>query len=277
MSKITNPNTEPSVSCGFFNSNYDRYYDAAQMSQIFDGIINDGVFATIGDALVVNAETGNTVKVGTGKCWFNHTWTENDAILPVECEISEVLLDRIDAIIVEVNNNEEVRDNFIKFIKGTPSSSPVRPTLEDSHNVCQRALCYIYRPAGSTEIRQADITNMVGTDETPFVTGLLDVVSLDKLLGKWQDELDQFVTSQEEELDRFVTTQEDGIEQFIIQQEEEFNVWFNKIQGQLTEDVTGGLLQQIDNINNKLSNVLYIESFDESTGILITKSADYTG
>ena len=40
-----------SVSSGFFNSlNGDRKYNAAQMSAIFDGLIIDGVFASIGTA-----------------------------------------------------------------------------------------------------------------------------------------------------------------------------------------------------------------------------------
>ena len=45
--------------CGFFNSeNGDRKYNAEQMSAIFDGIIADGVFTTIGDHLAVSAGTG---------------------------------------------------------------------------------------------------------------------------------------------------------------------------------------------------------------------------
>lgn len=45
-----------SVSSGFFNSlNGDRKYNAAQMSAIFDGLIIDGVFASIGTAFAVKA------------------------------------------------------------------------------------------------------------------------------------------------------------------------------------------------------------------------------
>ena len=43
-----------SVTSGFFNSlNGDRRYNAEQMSSIFDGIINDGIFANIGTAFGV--------------------------------------------------------------------------------------------------------------------------------------------------------------------------------------------------------------------------------
>ena len=50
-----------SVSSGFFNSlNGDRKYNAAQMSAIFDGLIIDGVFASIGTAFAVKAAGGLT-------------------------------------------------------------------------------------------------------------------------------------------------------------------------------------------------------------------------
>ena len=71
-----------SVSSGFFNSlNGDRKYNAAQMSAIFDGLIIDGVFASIGTAVAVKAAGGLTVNVGIGKSWFDHTWTVNDLSL----------------------------------------------------------------------------------------------------------------------------------------------------------------------------------------------------
>ena len=118
-----------SVTYGFYNSlNGDRKYDATQLSSLFDGLIIDGIFASIGTCFVVKADTGIIVNVGIGKAWFNKTWTLNDAILPMEAPISEILLDRIDALVIEVNTSEAVRANSIKFIKGTPSSSPVNPT-----------------------------------------------------------------------------------------------------------------------------------------------------
>ena len=103
MSKIINPTTEPSVTCGFFNSvvvdnKSDRLYNAEQMSAIFDGLINDGVFAGIGDKLVVSTSSGNTVSVGTGKCWFNHTWTLNDAPLLIDQLEDSVAQEEIDKL-----------------------------------------------------------------------------------------------------------------------------------------------------------------------------------
>lgn len=256
MSKITNPELESSVTCGFFNSLGDRKYDAIQMSEMFDGVITDGIFASIGTAFVVKADSGNIVNVGIGKAWFNHTWTKNDAILPITCEESEVLLDRIDAVVIEVNATNEVRDNFIKVVKGTPSSEPTNPTLSKSSNVYQYPLCYIYRTAGSSEILQTDITNMVGSEETPFITGLMQTISLSELMGQWEDELDQFVADETADFDaEFQKLKEDMqaaavvLTEWTESEQATFIDWFNKMKDQLSTDSAGNLQNQIDKAN----------------------------
>lgn len=88
-----------SVTCGFYNSlNGDRKYDAMQISSVFDGLIIDGVFASIGTAFAVKAAGGLTLNIGIGKAWFNHSWTLNDAVLPWKLPNPRYCLDRIDAV-----------------------------------------------------------------------------------------------------------------------------------------------------------------------------------
>lgn len=254
-----------SVSSGFFNSlNGDRKYNAAQMSAIFDGLIIDGVFASIGTAFAVKAAGGLTVNVGIGKAWFDHTWTVNDSILPMTAPEAEVLLDRIDAVVLEVNGTESVRENTIKFVKGNPSSAPSRPTLTNEGNVHQYPLCYIYRKYGTAVINQADITPMVGTESTPFVTGILQTISLDELLGKWQDELDRFTDARSQEVDDWIAQEESDftawfnkmkadlqqeqnvLDQWIASEQADFLAWYNQMKDQLSGDVAGNLQLEID-------------------------------
>lgn len=220
MSKITNPITEASVSCGFYNSLGDRKYDATQMSSIFSGIIRDGIFASIGDCLVVKADSGNVVSVGVGKAWFNNTWTQNDSLLYIDCGIADSVYGRIDAIVLEINSSPSVRDNFIKVIHGIPSSAPVKPELVHTSYIHQYALAYITRPAdyeGANSIVAADIENAVGTKETPFISGILETINLDVLLGQWRGELDRFVESEKKDVDAFITNQE-----------ADFKNWYNE-------------------------------------------------
>ena len=75
---------------------------------------------------------------------------------------------------------------------------------------------------------------MVGSTETPFVTALLQTVSLDVLLGKWQDELNQFVNNKTQEIDNWVANEE-----------KEFNDWFAGLHDILDSNVAGNLLNLI--------------------------------
>lgn len=284
-----------SVSSGFFNSlNGDRKYNAAQMSAIFDGLIIDGVFASIGTAFAVKAAGGLTVNVGIGKAWFDHTWTVNDSILPMTAPEAEVLLDRIDAVVLEVNGMESVRENTIKFVKGNPSSAPSRPTLTNEGNVHQYPLCYIYRKYGTAVINQADITPMVGTESTPFVTGILQTVSLDELLGKWQDELDRFTDARSQEVDDWIAQEESDfttwfdkmkadlqqeqtvLDQWIASEQADFLSWYNQMKDQLSGDVAGNLQLEID--KEEVKRILLV-GFEDGTkefsddGTVITSTA----
>lgn len=284
-----------SVSSGFFNSlNGDRKYNAAQMSAIFDGLIIDGVFASIGTAFAVEAAGGLTVNVGIGKAWFDHTWTVNDSILPMTAPEAEVLLDRIDAVVLEVNGTESVRENTIKFVKGNPSSAPSRPTLTNEGNVHQYPLCYIYRKYGTAVINQADITPMVGTESTPFVTGILQTISLDELLGKWQDELDRFTDARSKEVDDWIAQEESDftawfnkmkadlqqeqtvLDQWIASEQADFLAWYNQMKDQLSGDVAGNLQLEID--KEEVKRILLV-GFEDGTkefsddGTVITSTA----
>lgn len=284
-----------SVSSGFFNSlNGDRKYNTAQMSAILDGLIIDGVFASIGTAFAVKAAGGLTVNVGIGKAWFDHTWTVNDSILPMTAPEAEVLLDRIDAVVLEVNGMESVRNNTIKFVKGNPSSAPSRPTLTNEGNVHQYPLCYIYRKYGTAVINQADITPMVGTESTPFVTGILQTISLDELLGKWQDELDRFTDARSKEVDDWIAQEESDftawfnkmkadlqqeqtvLDQWIASEQADFLAWYNQMKDQLSGDVAGNLQLEID--KEEVKRILLV-GFEDGTkefsddGTVITSTA----
>ena len=191
-----------SVTSGFYNSlNGDRRYSAEQMSNLIDSLINDGVFASVGTAFSVTAGSGNNINVGIGRAWFYHSWLYNDAILPLAISPSEVLLDRIDAVVIEINRGDGVRAGSIKVVTGSASSDPQRPTLLNEGEVRQYPLAYIRCRAGSSEIVQGDITNMVGTSSCPYVNGILETQSIDSIVAQWQDEFNTWMEDLDSMLD----------------------------------------------------------------------------
>lgn len=236
-----------SLSSGFFNSvDHDRLYNAEDMSRLFDGLIRDGVFASIGTCMVVKANTKMTVNVGIGRAWFNHTWTLNDAIMPVTLEQSHVLWNRIDAVVIEVNSEENVRQNSIKVIQGEPSTNPVKPTLTKSVLVNQYPLAYITVPAAATAIRQADIENTVGTTECPFVSGILEVISIDQLIPQWKDILNRFVEENTANFNTWMNNEKKAYAQWLQSNKDDYN--------KLVKDQTTSYQTWFDGIKNNYAN-----------------------
>lgn len=177
------------ISCGFFNSlDHDRRYSSLQMAEIFDGIVMDGVYEQIGEHFLVRENIGMTISVDTGRAWFNHTWTKNDTLVPLTVEPSELIVPRIDTVVLDINHDVSVRANSVYIVKGAPSSSPTRPTLikDNTNGHYQYPLADIYVAQGASEIKQTNITNRVGTSDCPFVTGPLKTMSIDSIVVQWE-------------------------------------------------------------------------------------------
>ena len=215
-----------SFASGFFNSvDHDRLYDATDISRLFDGLIRDGIFASIGDCMVVKQSNQMNVTVGTGRAWFNHTWSYNDALYPVTIPPSEILMDRIDAIVLEINSVEAVRANSIKLIKGTPASTPTKPALTNTKEVHQYPLAYVKVGKEVTSIRQADIENCVGTSVCPFVTGILEVISIEQLIPQWKDILNRFVEENTANFNTWMNGEKQEYQDWLAAAKKEITDW----------------------------------------------------
>lgn len=250
-----------SVTYGFYNSkNKDRRYDAIQMSSIFDGIIRDGILQHVGTAMMVKESTGMMVNVGIGRAWFNHTWTLNDALLPLTVPQSEVILNRIDAVILEVDSRESVRANTIKIVKGTPATNPVKPSMIKTNNRWQYPLAYIRVNSGVTSIRQANITNTVGTSECPFVTAPLEKMSIDALVAQWKDQWDAFYEKETSDMqetnaywkqlwatwfNEYTNNNTSEMAAWRENAQALFDEWFQQLKDTLSENVEANLANQI--------------------------------
>lgn len=169
---------------GFYDSlNGDRTYNAEQMSRMFDGIICDGVFGTVGEHFAVHANGWMRVRVGDGRAWFNGTWTDLRStgatdVLEFELDHNAGLVDRTDWIVLVVDKRAMSRENSIKLYKNTYPSN--------TSQTFYYPLASINVEHNSDVITQADITSMVGTSYTPFVTGPLETISIDDLIEQWE-------------------------------------------------------------------------------------------
>lgn len=251
-------------SYGFYNSvNHDRVYNAIQMSQLFDGLINDGVYATYGDHFLVreNPSENDSVIIGVGRAWFDHTWNYNDNAHLMYGDRSEIMLDRWDAIVIDIN--EDTRINQLLWVKGPPGSNPNKPTLVKMTTHHQYPLAYLLRKPGTTTIEQRYIQNCVGTSECPFVTGIIETINTDDLILQWKADWQANVIKYYNDTIAFGDRIKQEMEAFKNSQQNEFNAWFSYIKNILNESAAGNLLNLIDK-NAELEFNRYYELFNST-------------
>lgn len=146
-----------STTSGFFNSvNGDRTYNADDLTNFFDGVLNDGVFKNYDASLAVSAGTGMAVSVAGGKALVFGKYILNTGALSLTLEGSGTL-PRYDAVVCGVDMEERTGTIYIKT--GTEASSPSYPSLLNTANTKEICLAYIYVGAGVTAITTENITD----------------------------------------------------------------------------------------------------------------------
>lgn len=204
-----------SISCGFFNSvDGDRLYNSDEMSTYFEGLVSDGVYATIGDALIVRASSGMGITVGTGRALVKTRWIKNDAALPLTIAAADVQYKRYDLVVIKCDLSDSAREITIEIKQGTPAASPVLPSLENSQNVKEIALAYITVNRGVSAINQSNITDMRGSTVCGWVTGIVKQVDTSELFLQWQTAYENYYNESTAAFNAYFEAKQNEVEEW---------------------------------------------------------------
>lgn len=190
------------VTYGFFNSvNGDRTYNADQISNYFLKLISNGVFATPSNAMQVQATSGMNVKVSAGWGFINCKWINNDNDYNLQLDAADLMLNRIDRVVMRLDNSTPVRSISIAIKTGTTATTPTAPALTRSGDVYELSLAQIYVAANAITITQANITDeRPNTDLCGFVTGLIDQIDTTNLFAQFTDSFDTWFDNIKDEV-----------------------------------------------------------------------------
>ena len=180
------------LTSGFFNSvSGDRTYNADQISSMFEGLISDGIYESVGDAFQVTADSGMNVLVGTGRAMLNSKWVKNTAPITVTINDAHVLLNRYTAVVLRLDISN--RSISVETIDGTAASTPSKPAIVRNSSYFDLLLAYIYVGAGVTSITQANIDDQrANTTYCGWVTGVVTQVDTSTLFLQWQNAYETF-------------------------------------------------------------------------------------
>ena len=244
---------------GFFNSvNGDRRYNADDMSEYFEGLVSNGVYENVGDAMVVTAGSGMSVNVASGRAIINCKWLKNDSSYNVAINPASESLPRITAIVVRLNSSNRVMD--IITADGTPASTPQPPVIPGDSLI----LAYVLIPANSSTISQSNITDTrPDTDICGWVTGLIDQVDTSELFLQWQaayeQQFEEFKIAYDEWFDHL--TQNLNVDTYLKEYSKR-EVLTSQLDNSIYLDMTGYTYEASDVINVYINGLHALNAVD---------------
>ena len=178
---------------------YDRMYNAEDVTSYLDKIVGNGVFPNPSTQLQVRAAGGMVVTVGAGSGWINGHKMINTADLNLTLDASDVLLDRLDAVIFYVDYT--TRSMGIAVKKGTLASTPVAPSMQRDSDRWELCLAQIRVRKQVTAITQNNIRDTRGiSDLCGIVQGLIQQMDTTTMFAQWQAQFDAWLESVQQEL-----------------------------------------------------------------------------
>ena len=257
---------------GFFNSvNGDRTYTAEHISQMYEGMISNGVFASVGKELVVEPNSGMTIQINTGRGHFNNHWVRNDSVMLLVVADSDVLLNRYAAVCIRVDESDGVRsaEPYLKY--GDFATAPSKPEMEHGEKVDEFCLAYVYIPAGATEIKGSNIEDARGdTSVCGWVHVLMDQVETSTLWQQYKSEWAEFMQQTEDSTDAWKASERNEFENWLSAEKlalrtwedaetAAFEAWFNGLETMLEGDVAASLANEMQKMKDQIT---------KSTGVI---------
>ena len=215
------------LQCGFFNAimqdgTPDRTYTADQVNEYLKGIVSeDGIFETISSACQVISGNAMSVIVKVGRGKVGDHWFVIDEDITLTLEASDVILNRIDSVIVKLDYQNRIINAYIK--KGELATEPVAPTITRNDNVREICLANIKVNKNVKAITQAMIVDTRSNNNVcGWIVGLIDQMDTTTLFNQYQDAQDTFINEQTTEFNNYFT-----------EQKSDFETWLNTIKSQL--------------------------------------------
>ena len=285
------------ITYGFFNAikqsdgTYDRVYNADQMSTYFEGLVSDGVYESVDDAMQVLAGTGMQVQVGAGRAIIDSKWLKNTAAYQLTINAAHVTLNRYTAIVIRLDLS--ARTISIVTKDGENATAPIKPTMTNSETVKEMCLAYVYVGRGVTTITQANIEDSRPDNNVcGWVTGIVQQVDTSKLFLQYQTAYEQqlqtmqdWQEAQETEFSDWQQQQETGFSNWETSQKAAFDTWFSALTNQLNVNTYIQKYHKVVNMGTKngvfpldMSGYTYAASdvlFINVNGVMLVEDYDY--
>lgn len=203
---------------------WDRAISSAPMRKLIKSMFSDGVLPNPSTNMQVSAGNGMSVVVAAGFATVGGCMKLEETQRTLVTQAASTVYDRIDTVVLRLNDNDSERICDFYIVQGVPATSPVRPTLTRTESIWELGLADLFIAKNSTSISNARIT------DTRYETARCGVMS----------SISEFDTTT-----LYEQVQSD-LAGFKSVEQTDFLAWFEEMRNQLSEDAAGNLQNELN-------------------------------
>lgn len=211
------------LKAGFYNAVMvdgvpDRTYNADEVNNFLEGLVsNNGIYANVSTACQVVINEGMQVIVKAGKGMVDNHWFKIESDVALDIEAADVILNRIDSIVVRNNNTD--RTITLEVKTGELATSPVAPTLTRTEEIYEICLANIIVNKNITAITSSLISDTRPNNEVcGWITGVIEQMDTTTLYEQYEEAQNNFINTKTAEFSEWES-----------EQQEIFDNWFETI------------------------------------------------
>ncbi|MCQ2211301.1 MAG: hypothetical protein MJZ34_13535 [Paludibacteraceae bacterium] len=228
---------------------YDRAISSLPLRKLIHSLFSDGVLPNPSTNLQVMQGDGMNVIVNQGFAIVQGCMKLEETSRTLAVQSSSATYDRIDTVVLRLNDDQEQRTLDLAIHEGTPASNPIRPDLTRTGSIYEIGLADLYISKNTATISPARIT------DTRYETSRCGIIS----------SISQFDTT------TLYNQIQSDLAGFKEEEQTQFMDWFNNLVYVLDGDVAGHLQNEIDATNTKIGSTPIPATLGDSiTGAIVS-------
>ncbi|AWZ48462.1 hypothetical protein C3495_06365 [Clostridiaceae bacterium 14S0207] len=237
---------------GFFNAmkvgdTWDRIYKAENFAEYFATFIGNGIFPNPASQLQVVQADKMQIIIRQGKAWINGFIYINTDDLILNVDTADGVLNRKDKVVLQYDVVK--RDIRAVIKKGEFASNPITPELARNADMYELALADIQVNAGAIKITQADITDLRFNKELcGLVHTTVEQIDSTVIFKQFESWYEQKQNEYDKDIQIWTKRKKREFE-------EQFLNWFDTLKKALDGDISGKLLNLINENSKEIKSL----------------------
>lgn len=179
----------------------DRNFNSKQLRKVFNQMFSDGIAQNIKNCFKVSPGTGMNVIIQPGAGMMGGAIGIEDKARTIQVQASNPTLDRVDSVVLRLDDNPNYRTIDLYIVQGDASDLPKAKPPVRNDTVYEIVLAHIFIARGTNSIPEYRITD---TRLNSSICGIMQPrpgADTTGLFTQYQDALNEFLDTVDQALD----------------------------------------------------------------------------